>query len=148
MREGLLLTTNSRKQQLLQALYMSCTALLLVVAVMAILTSAAYADDLGDTINTMANNIYALVRKIGTPVAGASIAVALLMTMFSHEQKHIDVTRAIAKGIVITYVILMLLGNIMNWVSGTFLTDGITQDQKFNSGTSSSSSSVEPETQG
>lgn len=131
MREGLLLTTNSKKQQLLQALYMSCTALLLVVVVMAISTSTAYADDLGDIINNMANNLYALVRKIGTPIAGVSIAVALLMSWFSHDQKKIDMTRAISKYIIITYVILMLLGNIMNWIGGTFLTDGITQDQKF-----------------
>lgn len=85
---------------------------LVAVAVMCIVT--AHADIISD-VNKIATDIYQDVVKISTPIAVASVSIALLTSYFSHNPKTVEVTRGAAKGVVITWVVILILGALFTY---------------------------------
>lgn len=63
----------------------------------------------------LAKSIYSDVLKIATPIAIAAFVFSLLISMFSRDQKKIDTSRGIAKGVVITWVVILAAGGIMTY---------------------------------
>lgn len=55
------------------------------------------AEGIFGQLETVANNIYQAILTIGGPVAIASIAVALVISMTSHNQKAVDASKQIIK---------------------------------------------------
>ena len=82
-----------------------------------VVANAADGDELQTTIIDGARAIFDLARAIATPIAIAAIAVALIMSWLSHDEKKIGMSRSIAKGVAATWVVLMILGYIFNFAS-------------------------------
>ena len=78
-------------------------------------------DDLQGVIINGAKQIFNLARAIATPIAIAAIAVALIMSWLSHDEKKIGMSRSIAKGVAATWVVLMILGYIFNFASNKLI---------------------------
>lgn len=85
---------------------------LAAVVVMCIATSRA---DIVSDVTTIATDIYHDVVKISTPIAVASVAIALLTSYFSHNPKTVEVTRGAAKGVAITWVVILILGALFTY---------------------------------
>lgn len=60
-----------------------------------------------------ADTIYSNVLKVDTPIAAVSIIVAMLISMFSHNQKVIDESRQVAKTIFVAWIVINVIGAIM-----------------------------------
>jgi len=67
-------------------------------------------------LKTVADSLYSAILTIGGPVAIASIAVALVVSMTSHNQKAVDASKQVIKWIIIAFIVLFLLGSIFNWI--------------------------------
>lgn len=105
-----------QKKDLTKLWYLAFAAImLLALVVLCVTTSHA---DLVDDVKTAAVDVYTDVTKVATPVAAASIAIALLFTNFSHNTKVVDGSRLIAKGIAITWIVIMLLGAFFTYGKG------------------------------
>lgn len=91
-------------------------ALLMAAAVISAVSVTAYADSqlVTDTSNA-AETIFKDIRKVATPIAAVSVAGALLVSFFSHNQRAVDMSRQIAKGAFITWIVLMILGSIFTY---------------------------------
>ena len=85
---------------------------LAAVVVMCIVTSRA---DITDDAVTIATDIYHAVVKISTPIAVASVSIALLVSYFSHNPKTVEVSRAAAKTVVISWIVIMCLGALFTY---------------------------------
>lgn len=92
-------------------------AAIMFLGVIIMCTVVAHAD-LADDVNTAASSVYSDVVKVSTPLAVVSIAVALLFTYFSHNPKVVDASRTTAKGIAITWVVIMILGALFTYGKG------------------------------
>lgn len=79
-----------------------------------------------DQLKTVADNIYSAILTIGGPVAIASIAVALVISMTSHNQKAVDASKQIIKWVIIAFAVLFVLGSIFNWIVGS---SGLSNEQ-------------------
>lgn len=69
-----------------------------------------------------ADTIYTKVLAVDTPIAAVSIIVAMLISMFSHNQKVIDESRQVAKTIFVAWIVINVIGAIM--VFGKQLVEG------------------------
>lgn len=76
-------------------------------------TQMVMGEDIFDRFATLANTVYMRILAISTIVAVCVCAVALLIRMFSHNQKSVDDATAWIKRIAISYVILNTLGLIV-----------------------------------
>ena len=76
-----------------------------------------FADDIFSKGASFANGLYSSVVGISTPIALASIGIALLVSMLSHNQKMVDASRMLAKGVGATWVVLNALVWIFNYVT-------------------------------
>lgn len=80
------------------------------------------ADEVGTSTNvfdqgkTVVSGIYKDVVGISSAVAVTAIVVALLASMFSHNQKTIDTLRSTAKGVAITWLVINGIGFIVAYV--------------------------------
>lgn len=68
--------------------------------------------DIFDVAKDSAGSIYTKVLMIDTPIAAVSIIIAMLVSMFSHNQKVIDESRQIAKSVAIAWLVINLIGAI------------------------------------
>ena len=82
-----------------------------------VVANAADGNELQTAIIKGAKAIFDLARAIATPIAIAAIAVALIMSWLSHDEKKIGMSRSIAKGVAATWVVLMILGYIFSFAS-------------------------------
>ena len=78
-------------------------------------------DDLQGVVIKGARQIFNLARAIATPIAIAAIAVALILSWLSHDEKKIGMSRSIAKGVAATWVVLMILGYVFQFASKTLI---------------------------
>lgn len=85
---------------------------LAAVVIMCIVTSRA---DITDDAVTIATDIYHAVVKISTPIAVASVSIALLVSYFSHNPKTVEVSRTAAKTVVISWIVIMCLGALFTY---------------------------------
>lgn len=107
------------------------------LTVLTMSTITAKAADLPSDVVTVANDLYADVLKIATPIAVVSFVVALLVTFFSHNQRAVDTSRGIAKGVLVTWLIIMIAGAIFTYAAGKAnKISGSSTMPTFNSGTS------------
>ncbi|MGN0414430.1 MAG: hypothetical protein ACI4FX_02935 [Agathobacter sp.] len=86
--------------------------LLLMIATMLVVNAHA---GLPDNIKTAVEKIYGDVKTIVTPIAALSFVVALLISFLSHNQRAVDTARQTAKGILVTWVVIMLVGAIFTY---------------------------------
>lgn len=89
--------------------------LLAMIAVM--ITTSAYANDLPGKIVKAVNGVYENIRTIATPIAGLSFVIALLISFLSHNQRAVDASRQTAKGILITWIVIMIAGAIFSYAN-------------------------------
>ena len=107
-------TKNLKEKVKAQALTVSTVAVGFAVNVL-----PAFAAD-GDIFSKgeqMASALRLSILGISTTVAVCSIAFALMMSFFSHNQKSIDASRSVAKGIAATWLVLNLLSSIATYAS-------------------------------
>lgn len=76
---------------------------------------------------SMMQDIYDNLIKITTPIAVVAVVVALVGTMFSHDDRKISKGRDVAKGVAVTWALILLLGYIVayakTWIgSGGLMT--------------------------
>lgn len=102
-----------KKEKIWSAVF--AAGFLAMLAVM--LTVSAHADLISD-ITSAAANIYKDVKTIATPIAGLSFVIALLISFLSHNQRAVDASRQTAKGILITWVVIMIAGAIFTYADG------------------------------
>ena len=76
--------------------------------------------DLFTTVENASDTIYNQIRSVGTPIAIAAEAVCLVMAMIFNKQKSVEIWRGAAIGVAGTWVVLMLLPQIMAWI-GTLI---------------------------
>lgn len=108
------LKKSKRQTRMLHGLTGAMTCL--TVLVMSTIT--AKAATLPSDIVTVAGDLYADVLKIATPIAIVSFVVALLVSLFSHNQRAVDTSRGIAKGVLATWLVIMIAGAIFNYAAG------------------------------
>lgn len=101
-------STCDKKERLWKVMF--AVGLLLMVACMSIIT--AHASTLPDDIAGSAKSVYADIRTIATPIAAVSFVIALVISFLSHNQRAVDASRQTAKGILITWLIIMIAGAI------------------------------------
>lgn len=85
-----------------------------------LLLSATASNGLFGTLKGGAETLYRDVLGIATPIAIASVAIALLVSMLSHNQKAVDASKQVIKWVVIAFIALFLLTTIFSWVSSAF----------------------------
>lgn len=73
-------------------------------------------DGIDTVIEFLAGEVYKQISSLSTVVAGASIALALLVGMFSHDEKAIGKTKMVAKALSIMFVALKALPYAFNWI--------------------------------
>ena len=88
--------------------------MLLMTAVL-IFQNTYAASDLPKQIVTAVSTIYKDVKTIVTPIAALSFVIALLISFLSHNQKAVDAARQTAKGIIVTWVVIMAVGAIFSY---------------------------------
>lgn len=107
------------------------------VMVLSMSTVTAKASTLPQDVVTVANDLYGDVLTIATPIAVVSFVVALLISFFSHNQRAVDTSRGVAKGIVITWVVIMIAGAIFSYAAKQINSVSNAEDiPTFNSGVS------------
>lgn len=88
-----------------------------VITVLSMSTVTAKASTLPQEVVNIADGLYNDILTIATPVAVASFVIALLISFFSHNQRAVDTSRGVAKGIVITWIVIMMAGAIFNYAA-------------------------------
>lgn len=66
--------------------------------------------------NEVLTGLYNDVVGISTVVAITAIVIALLISMFSHNQKMIDTMRGTAKGVAVTWLVINGIGFVVAYV--------------------------------
>lgn len=87
-----------------------------------VMTFADGEKDIFEVAKAGADTIYTKVLAVDTPIAAVSIIVAMLISMFSHNQKVIDESRQVAKTIFVAWIVINVIGAIM--VFGKKLVEG------------------------
>lgn len=72
--------------------------------------------DLFTTIGNASDTIYKQIRSVGTPIAIVAEAFCLFMAMIFNKQKSVEIWRGAAIGVAGTWIVLMLLPQIMAWL--------------------------------
>lgn len=97
---------------------------MLLMAAVLILQNAYAASNLPTQIVTAISTIYKDIVTIATPLAALSFVIALLISFLSHNQKAVDTARQTAKGIIVTWVVIMVVGGVFNYAK-TILDKGL-----------------------
>ena len=87
--------------------------LLLMIACLTVIRT--HASTLPGDISKAAGSIYKDIKLIATPIAAVSFVLALLISFLSHNQKAVDASRQTAKGILITWLVIMIGGAIFTY---------------------------------
>lgn len=91
---------------------------------------AATSNDFFGKIGDMAKTVYDKILTIAGPIAILSIAVALIVSMTSHNQKAVDASKQVIKWILVAFIGLFLLSPIFAWIVGSDGLDVATQIQQ------------------
>lgn len=106
----------SKMKKIAKVFYtISIIALFILIAMNLAEFAFAETKDVFTTLGDAAKTFYNSVKGIATIVAIASIAVAIVVSFTSHNQKAVDTSRTIIKGIAISWAVLMLIGPIFDY---------------------------------
>ena len=101
------------KQFLKKATPYLLTALMVALCCASMVTG--YGCDVWDKGQTTAKDVYTNVRNLSTYVAGAMFVIALLIAMFSKDQRKTDMAIDWAKKIFVIYLVILGAGWIFQW---------------------------------
>ena len=85
---------------------------------------AANGTDVFTKVSSMATDLYKSFLTIGGPIAIVSVAIALIVSMCSHNQKAVDASKQVIKWIVVAFFALFILGSVFTWVADKVGMDG------------------------
>ena len=121
--DTLTIKKNTKTQKITNLLYIIGVSTIVMLIIMNI-AEYAFAGTFFDTIKDAAKALYTDVKGIATIIAIASIAVALVVSFLSHNQRAVDASRTIIKGIIASWIFLMLLGPIFDYAGKYFDNNG------------------------
>ena len=112
---------NVARNTTLEKVFTVLMAITIVGMLFAACTGFAFASntvdgDLFTTIGNASDTIYKQIRSVGTPVAIVAEAFCLFMAMIFNKQKSVEIWRGAAIGVAGTWIVLMLLPQIMAWL--------------------------------
>lgn len=116
---------NVARNTTLEKVFTVLMAITIVGMLFAACTGFAFASnsvdgDLFTTVGNASDTIYSQIRSVGTKVAIAAEAFCLIMAMIFNKQKSVDIWRGAAIGVAGSWIVLMLLPQIMAWI-GTLI---------------------------
>lgn len=69
-----------------------------------------------DVVGTMATNLYSEILMIAGPIAIVSVAIALIVSMTSHNQKAVDASKQVIKWVIVAFIAIFILGGAFTWI--------------------------------
>lgn len=84
-----------------------------------ILLAATSDGDFFKTIGGMAEKLYDKILTIAGPIAILSVAVALIVSMTSHNQKAVDASKQVIKWVIVAFIALFILSSVFAWIVGS-----------------------------
>lgn len=96
---------------------LSCKFAAVLCAVMPTVAHASGMQDLEPRIENMANEIYGLIVRLSTVIAGVVIAWCLLSMLFSKDERKVANSMDWLKRAVVCWVCIFLVSTILRWMA-------------------------------